>query len=93
MLFTFGFVDAVVSADIGYFLLVLFAMPSLLSDDVIDVDAGIRSRDVEILISLLLLLSFKLRRRTGFFKIRLILNRIWYFFVFCVKRKQTRSYT
>lgn len=45
--------------------------PSVLSADVIDVDAPIRSRGAGALASLLLLLSFRLRRRTGFFRIRL----------------------
>ena len=50
----------------------LFAKrPSVLSADVIDVDAPIRSRGAGALASLLLLLSFRLRRRTGFFRIRL----------------------
>jgi hypothetical protein len=49
------------------FLLVLeFDIPSPLSVDVV-----IRSRGVGVLASLLLLLSFKLRRRTGFLRIRL----------------------
>ena len=47
----------------------LFAKrPSVLSADVIDVDVPIRSRGAGALASLLLLLSFKLRRRTGFFR-------------------------
>ena len=55
--------------------LLLFDIPSPLSVDIIDVDVLTKSRGVGVLASLLLLLSFKLRRRTGFLRIRLIENK------------------
>ncbi len=60
--------------DMNCFLL-LFDIPSPLSVDIIDVDVAIKSRGVGVLTSLLLLLSFKLRRRTGFLRIRLIIKK------------------
>jgi hypothetical protein len=62
--------DVVELDDIGCFL--LDDIPSLVSVDMIDADVAVKSRGVGVLTSLLLLLSFKLRRRTGFFRIRLI---------------------
>lgn len=52
-------------------LLLLVDVPSVLSVDIIDVDVVTKSRGTGVLTSLLLLLSFKLRRRTGFLRIRL----------------------
>ncbi len=66
--------DVVEFDDMDCFLL-LFDIPSPVSVDIIDADVATRSRDVEVLTSLLLLLSFKLRRRTGFLRIRLKLNK------------------
>ncbi len=59
--------DVVATEFDDCFLLTLeFDVPSPLSVDVV-----VRSRGVGVLTSLLLLLSFKLRRRTGFLSIRL----------------------
>jgi hypothetical protein len=63
------FDDTVGFADMDCFLLLLFGIPSPLPVDVV-----IKSRGIGVLTSLLLL-SFKLRRRTGFFRIRLILKK------------------
>lgn len=64
-------------ADVDCFLLfVLFDIPLPLSVEIIDVDWAIKSRGVGVLTSLLLLLSFKLSRRTGFLRIRLKIKRI-----------------
>jgi len=66
--------DAVEFEDMDCFLL-LFDIPSPLSVDTIDADVAVNSRGVGVLTSLLLLLSFKLRRRTGFLRIRLMLKK------------------
>jgi hypothetical protein len=47
-----------------------FVVPSPLPTETVDADVFVRSRGVGVLTSLLLL-SFKLRRRTGFLRIRL----------------------
>jgi hypothetical protein len=50
---------------------------SVLSVGIIDVDVAIKSRgSVGFTSLLLLLLSFKLKRRTGFFRIRLMNDRV-----------------
>jgi hypothetical protein len=54
--------------------LLLVDIPSPVSVDIIDVGVFIKSRCIGVLASLLLLLSFKLRRRTGFLRIRLLLK-------------------
>lgn len=69
---TLLFDDVVVEFDDCFLLLV--DIPSPLSVDAIDVEVDIRSRGVGVLTSLLLLWSFKLRRRTGFLRIFLIIN-------------------
>ncbi len=68
----FGDDDDAVELDVideGFLLLIDKPLP--VSVDIRDADVATRSRGVEVFTSLLLLLSFKLRRRTGFLRIRL----------------------
>lgn len=52
-----------------------FVVPSALATDTVDADVFARSRGVGVLTSLLLL-SFRLKRRTGFLRIRLRITRM-----------------
>lgn len=58
--------------DVDFLLLAELTRPSVVSVGMIEADVAVSSRGVGVFESLLLLLSFKLRRRTGFLRIRLM---------------------
>jgi hypothetical protein len=69
VLYTLIFLDNEESEDTGCLLLTDISSP--LPVDIIDVEVEIKLCGSGVLTSLLVLLSFKLRRRTGFLRIRL----------------------
>ena len=72
MLCTLFFEAMLLELDVDFLLLAELTRPSVVSVGMIEADVAVSSRGVGVFESLLLLLSFKLRRRTGFLRIRLM---------------------